>query len=47
MDITERKHAEEALRDAQADLARVTRLTTMGELVASIVMRSTNRSPLS
>ena len=36
MDITERKHAEEALRDAQADLARVTRLTTMGELVASI-----------
>jgi PAS domain S-box-containing protein len=36
MDITERKHAEEALRDAQADLARVTRLTTMGELLASI-----------
>ncbi|MFY9899823.1 MAG: ATP-binding protein, partial [Xanthobacteraceae bacterium] len=28
--------ASEALRDAQADLARVTRMTTMGELVASI-----------
>jgi PAS domain S-box-containing protein len=28
--------AEEALREAQADLARVTRLTTMGELTASI-----------
>jgi len=36
MDITVQKHAEEALRNAQADLARVTRLTTMGELVASI-----------
>ena len=28
--------ASEALRDAQADLARVTRMTTMGELVTSI-----------
>jgi PAS domain S-box-containing protein len=36
MDITERKRAEEALRNAQAELARVTRLTTMGELAASI-----------
>jgi PAS domain S-box-containing protein len=36
MDITERRHAEEALRTAQAELARVARLTTMGELVASI-----------
>jgi PAS domain S-box-containing protein len=36
MDITERRHAEEALRDAQAELARVARLTTMGELAASI-----------
>ncbi len=35
MDITERRHAEEALRDAQADLARVARLTTLGELAAS------------
>ncbi len=36
IDITERKRAEEALRNAQAELARVARLTTMGELVASI-----------
>jgi PAS domain S-box-containing protein len=36
VDITERKRAEEALRKAQADLAHVTRVVTMGELVASI-----------
>jgi PAS domain S-box-containing protein len=36
MDITERRRAEEALRDAQAELARVARLTMMGELAASI-----------
>ena len=36
MDITERRRAEEALRNTQADLARIARLTTMGELVASI-----------
>ncbi|HXI72066.1 MAG TPA: PAS domain-containing protein, partial [Verrucomicrobiae bacterium] len=35
-DITERKRAEAALRQAQADLAHMTRLTTMGELTASI-----------
>src|SRR5262249_41629248 len=35
-DVTERKRAEVALQDAQADLARVARLTTMGELAASI-----------
>ena len=35
-DITERKHAEEALRQAQGDLARVSRITTMGELTASL-----------
>ena len=35
-DITERKQAEEALRQTQADLARVSRLTTMGELTASL-----------
>jgi two-component system sensor kinase FixL len=35
-DITERKHAEEALRKAQAELAHVTRVTTLGELTASI-----------
>src|SRR5882762_5367848 len=32
----ERKHAEEALRQAQADLSRVNRVTTMGELTASL-----------
>ena len=36
MDVTERKHAEEALREAQANLARVSRVTTMGELTASL-----------
>ena len=36
MDITERKRGEDALRTAQADLTRVARLTTMGELAASI-----------
>ena len=35
-DITDRKHAEEALRQAQADLARISRATTMGELTASL-----------
>jgi PAS domain S-box-containing protein len=39
IDITERKRAEEALealRQAQADLARVNRVATMGELTASL-----------
>jgi PAS domain S-box-containing protein len=39
IDITERKRAEEErerLRQAQADLARVSRMTTMGELTASL-----------
>jgi PAS domain S-box-containing protein len=36
LDLTERKHAEEALRKAQAELAHVTRVTTLGELTASI-----------
>jgi signal transduction histidine kinase len=35
-DITERIHAEEALRHAQDDLARINRVTTMGELTASL-----------
>jgi len=35
-DITERKRAQEALHQAQAALAHVTRLTTMGEMTASI-----------
>jgi PAS domain S-box-containing protein len=39
MDVTERKQAEEErerLRQAQAELAHVTRVTTMGELTASL-----------
>src|SRR5208283_4550873 len=35
-DIEDRKRAEEAWRKAQADLAHVTRVMTMGELAASI-----------
>jgi C4-dicarboxylate-specific signal transduction histidine kinase len=36
MDITEPKRAQEALQQAQTELARVTRVTTLGELTASI-----------
>jgi signal transduction histidine kinase len=36
MDITDRKRAGEALQNPQAELIRVARLTTMGELLASI-----------
>jgi PAS domain S-box-containing protein len=36
LDLTERMRAEEALHEAQAVLAHVTRMTTMGELAASI-----------
>jgi PAS domain S-box-containing protein len=36
MDVTERKRSEEALRRAQADLAHINRVTTMGELTASL-----------
>jgi PAS domain S-box-containing protein len=35
-DVTERKQAEEALRQTRADLARISRVTTMGELTASL-----------
>jgi PAS domain S-box-containing protein len=35
-DVTERKRAAEALRQAQADLAHIARVTTMGELTASL-----------
>jgi len=35
-DITERKHAEDAMRRAQADLAHVSRMTTIGEMTASL-----------
>ncbi len=36
MDVTARKQAEEALRTAQAELARASTLTTLGQLAASI-----------
>jgi PAS domain S-box-containing protein len=36
IDVSERRHAEEALHRAQADVARLSRLTAMGELAASI-----------
>jgi PAS domain S-box-containing protein len=36
LDLTERKRAEEALREAQTQLAHVNRVTTMGQLTASI-----------
>ncbi len=36
MDITERKRAEDALHQAQAELARVTRVLTLGALMTSI-----------
>jgi PAS domain S-box-containing protein len=36
MDITERKRGEEALRDAQAELVRINRVTAMGELTAAL-----------
>jgi PAS domain S-box-containing protein len=35
-DITERRRAEETLRKTQAELAHVTRVTTLGEMTASI-----------
>jgi PAS domain S-box-containing protein len=35
-DVTERMRTEEALRQAQSDLARINRVTTMGELAASL-----------
>jgi two-component system sensor kinase FixL len=35
-DITEHRRAEEALRKSQADLAHVSRVTTLGEMAASI-----------
>jgi C4-dicarboxylate-specific signal transduction histidine kinase len=36
MDVTERRRAEAALREAQSDLVRINRVTTMGELTASL-----------
>jgi PAS domain S-box-containing protein len=37
LDITERRHAEEAVKRAQAELARVTLLSTAGELAGAII----------
>jgi C4-dicarboxylate-specific signal transduction histidine kinase len=37
LDITERRHAEEAARRAQAELARLALLSTVGELAGSII----------
>ncbi|HTJ98932.1 MAG TPA: ATP-binding protein [Bordetella sp.] len=36
-DVTERKYAEQALKSAQSELARVSRLSMMGELAGSII----------
>ena len=36
LDLSEQKRAEEALQKAQTELAHVTRVTTLGELIASI-----------
>jgi signal transduction histidine kinase/CheY-like chemotaxis protein len=36
MDVTERKRAEDGLRQAQTELAHANRVTTMGELTASV-----------
>jgi len=36
LDLTDRKHAQEALQNAQAELAHVTRVTTVGALTAAI-----------
>lgn len=36
LEIAERNRAEEALRQSQGDLARISRVTTMGELTASL-----------
>ena len=44
MDITERKRAEDSLCQAQAELAHVTRVTTLGELAASIA-HEINQAP--
>ena len=45
VDITKRKQAEEALRESQLELAHASRVTTMGELTASIAHEL--RQPLS
>jgi hypothetical protein len=44
-EIDDRKRAEDALRQAQSDLARINRVTTMGELAASLA-HEISRSPV-
>jgi C4-dicarboxylate-specific signal transduction histidine kinase len=41
--IAERKQAEEALRQAQADLTRANRMSSMGELTASLAREAALR----
>jgi K+-sensing histidine kinase KdpD len=41
-EMAERERAEDSLRSARSELARVMRVTTVGELTASIAMRSIN-----
>ena len=44
LDITDRKKTEQTLEAAQAQLAHMARVTTMGELAAASLTKSTNRS---
>jgi C4-dicarboxylate-specific signal transduction histidine kinase len=46
-DTTERKRAEEALQKAQAELAHVTRVATLGEMTASIAHEISRSAQLS
>jgi len=40
--IDDQKRIEEALRQSQGELARINRVRTMGELTASLVVKSAN-----
>ena len=44
-DLTEHMQATEALQAAQAELAHVARMSTLGELAASIAHEINSRSP--
>jgi C4-dicarboxylate-specific signal transduction histidine kinase len=43
-DLRERKRADEALEAARSELARVARVTTMGEMTASVIDLMGNRA---
>lgn len=43
-DLRERKRADEALEAARSELARVARVTTMGEITASVIDHMGNRA---